>query len=111
MPRTRLMAWIGAAILAVGLLVGFMPTSAIGVNCGSVFVASRDAAVADFSDTLLGSQPRTGMLGGVSAACDDKRGDRRTLVTVILAVGAMALIAAYVLSEQARRGAARSPQT
>lgn len=83
MTRNRLI-FAAAAVLLVGLSLGFAPMSAAGVDCGSAFVASDDASAADFLDTMSGNAPRTGILGGVDAMCDDKRSDRGLFAWLIL---------------------------
>lgn len=100
----RLLALAAAALFLVGLLVGLMPVSSYGVDCGSAFVPnSHEAGSADFYDTLGGNSPRTGSLGGVSYACAESRSARQVVAVVFLVASAGAGLAAGVTRGAASR--------
>lgn len=81
--------WIGALVLGVGLLVGFVPTSTRGVSCGSAFVGSDAAAVADFGNTLVGGTlSPDGDLMAMENACSDRRSVLRIPALALLVIGA-----------------------
>jgi hypothetical protein len=99
----RLLAVLAVVLIAAAGLIGFLPTSAYGVNCGSAFAPSRDADVADISDTFAGYAPRTGTVGGVADACSDGHSTRRTFAIVVLVAAAGASVAAGVSRGAATR--------
>lgn len=82
--------WAGIAVLAAGLLTGFLPLRAHGTSCGSAFVASDDATVADLSTAIRRDQqglPVEGSGTGVSDSCDSMRSLVRIPAIVLLALG------------------------
>lgn len=103
----RIAALVGAGILLLGLIVGLLPASAYGVNCGSAFAPSDEANVVDFADTLSGRLPRTGDLGGVGAACEDKRSDRLLIAVIIIGAGTLTTTVGLLSMASPSRGAAR----
>ena len=78
------MGWAGLAVLVVGLLIGFLPTSAGGVSCGSAFVASTAAREADFADALAGGDAIADRVN----TCQDRRGLLRIPAAAFIVVGA-----------------------
>lgn len=100
-PR-QFVAAIGILLAAVGIVFLMLPMQAsetdslfgseITVECGSAVATST---------------------GAPSAACDDKIGTRRAWAIALLAVGAVAVIGAYVVASPAMRaeGRRQSPTT
>jgi hypothetical protein len=84
----RGLAIAGLVVLLAGLGLGFVPQSANGINCGSTFVASDDARVADLARTL-GGAPADGLEGPrpYENACIDRRGGYWPIAWVLLLVG------------------------
>lgn len=82
----RILIVAGLALFAAGLVLGFLPKTAAGVNCGSAFHASTDAQVADFGATLTGSFA-VPPLGGYAAACADARSGAKAPAVGLLVVG------------------------
>jgi hypothetical protein len=80
----RVLLIAGLCLLAGGVLLGFLPVSSSGVNCGSAFVASDDPFVTELRKLLGGFGPD----GDVQAACDSLRQTMRISALVLLVVGA-----------------------
>jgi hypothetical protein len=78
------MGWAGLAVLVVGLLIGFLPTSTGGASCGSAFVASTAAREADFADALAGGDAIADRVN----TCEDRRALLRIPAVALIAVGA-----------------------
>jgi hypothetical protein len=74
----KILGLIGGVMLAVGLTIGFVPVSASGASCGSAFVASDSAAVADYMSVLRGQ--------GMGQAVDDCASSRSSWRLVALAL-------------------------
>jgi hypothetical protein len=110
-PRTRLVALAAAGVLALGLAVGFLPLSAYGVTCGSAFVDSAEPFRADLRDTLGGAGLRTGVVGGISAACHDRRAAWRNVAVLVLAAGGAGGVGAGWLAYSTRRRASPDAAT
>lgn len=104
--RTRLLIVAAGTALLIGLLAGVAPISAHGVSCGSAFVASDGADIADLRDTFSGGRLRTGQIGGVAAACDDRRSARQ-----LPAVALLVLAGGLGVGAMVSRGAASSART
>lgn len=83
MSRTAatVLAWVGAALFAVGLLVGFIPTSAGGASCGSAFIATDDAFGADLYGSMTGGSVDHQVL------CSDRRSLLRVPAIGLILVG------------------------
>lgn len=77
---------LGGVLLGVGLLLGFLPISAMGTNCGSAFVEDR---VSPLSEELLDSMVGRGSSRDYTGACQDAISGRRA---VALAVGIPGLV-------------------
>ncbi|GAB3404445.1 hypothetical protein [Flindersiella endophytica] len=102
----KIVGGIGAVLLFVGLLVGLIPVSAEGVNCGSAFAESRDPAVADLASTLSGMGPVTNTEG----ACESLRSVVRIPAIALIMLGAIGTIAgvSMYMSATAPAAAARA---
>lgn len=74
----KVLGLIGGVMLAVGLTIGFVPVSASGASCGSAFVASDNAVVADYTSILRGQ--------GMGHAVDDCASSLSTWRVVALAL-------------------------
>lgn len=82
-------AVIGTLLLVAGIVLGFIPQSAQGVGCGSVFRASDEADVQDFTDAIVADSQGTTLdgVGTHAAACDDRRSVYRPIVWLMLVAG------------------------
>lgn len=90
---SNVLGLIAAGLLLAGLAIGLIPVSSSGVNCGSAFIASDDAHVADLVGTMsggLGTQ-------GAAASCDSLRSLVAIPAWVFLGLGATAGVTAMVL--------------
>ncbi|MER7505281.1 hypothetical protein AB0L05_17215 [Nonomuraea pusilla] len=96
---------VALALIGAGLLVGFIPVSSQGVNCGSAFAASKDARIADFTHAISADSRGVSLesLSPVEYACTDLRGVVRMPALVLLFAGVALLGTAGVVS-------ARRPQ-
>lgn len=92
----RIVAGFGAVLFLLGLLLGFVPQSAGGVNCGSPFVGSQDAYGADLDDALQADAEGLNLedIGEHQAACDDRLGMWRTVTWLLIGAG----VGVWVLS-------------
>lgn len=101
MSQARKLVLWGLGLLALGLLVGLLPmsvSSGYGATaCGSVFIESSAARIADRVDAM------SGIRGGAAGRCSEARSGRLPLVWVPLAVGGALLIAAAVVDDRAGR--------
>jgi hypothetical protein len=79
---SRWLLAVAGALLAAGVVAGFVPVSAAGVSCGSAFHASDSAQVADYSTALTG-----GGVGTAGASCDSKRSTWTVVAWMLLAPG------------------------
>ncbi|OPG13875.1 hypothetical protein [Microbispora sp. GKU 823] len=84
---------IALVLLAVGLVVGFMPVSYQGVNCGSAFAASGDALVSDLTEGTR-----------VASSCDDARGLLRLPAYALVGVGLVGFVAASFVKGRRQNG-------
>lgn len=84
----------GLLLLAAGLVLGFVPQSARGTGCGSVFHASDEATVGDLVSSFDGES------GSAQASCDDRRALYKPVVWVLVILGAGAVIAATFVPDR-----------
>lgn len=94
---SRVLALVSVALLLVGTLLGLLPTSVGGVNCGSAFVSSDDAGVKDFSDAINADRSGVfldGSLTTTADACAGARSGRLTPAIILLVLGGVGAIAA-----------------
>lgn len=98
LARTLIVA--GLALLAGGLILGFLPKTAAGpfgpVACGSAFHGTGDAASADFQDTLGAGV--SAPLGSAEAACAAARSNARTAPIVLMVLGSVGLLAGVAVA-------------
>src|SRR5206468_6288537 len=96
------LAFVGIALLAVGLVVGLIPVHASGVSCGSAFRGSNDfAEVEDIKNAMradAGIAPVPEDLSAIQHQCQTSRSDRLPLALVPLVLGAVLLLGAGVAS-------------
>jgi hypothetical protein len=103
----KVLATVGAVLLVAGFLVGFIPVSSGGVNCGSAFAASDEADIADMVNAM------NGQVSGIAAQCESLRSIVAIPSWVLLGIGALLLLLSLVwagkASEQTRNqtGSAR----
>ena len=95
---SRLLIVVGVLLLAAGLTVGLTSASASGTICGSVFVSSNRADVADYANAFGGVRT------DLATQCADTLNGRRSTMLVLLIPGVIALLAgaAVALSTRAR---------
>lgn len=107
MSRTtvRLSALTAFVLLAVGLLVGFLPVHAAGVNCGSAFVASNGLGANEI-ESELGLVPGA---GDALSACSDARSGRLVPAVVFLVLGGGGLLFAVVAGSAVKRAPRPGP--
>ncbi len=104
-----MLAALAVAFVVAGLVFGFRSVSAGGVSCGSVLSpSSAEAQRADFGEeiggTLSGATPDSDTTNNQDA-CDSAVGDAKPLAYGGLGIGAVALIAAMVVSPARRTSA------
>lgn len=99
MPAKAL-KWVALIVLGAGLVTGLMPVTSQGENCGSAFIASRDAWRADLLKVNA-----EGYAGNAEETCTDLRSILRIPAVILLGIGVIALIAS---AEMARRSPARN---
>ena len=91
----QLLLVLGGILLAIGIILGFMPVKASGVHCGSALTGkSDDAFTADFRDSLGGGPNADGSLGlsPHGDACDESISSRRT-ISLALGIPGLLLVA------------------
>lgn len=102
MRREGLWAIIGGLLLAAGLLVGYVPVhSSSGENCGSPFASNVNTLRLSGSLSGLGSAysgSGNGDLGfgDAAAECESKHNGTRPIAILLIALGAVGLLAAGV---------------
>jgi hypothetical protein len=94
---------IAAILLGVGALVGFIPVTSQGVNCGSALVESSAARVADYANAF------GGRLTGHAASCKDLRSILRIPAIILLVGGGIGLLSAFIMRTN-RLGPAGTPE-
>lgn len=94
-------------LLAIGALVGFIPVSSTGVNCGSAFAKSGDAFSADYNRASMADSAgvRLDSLSATEDACGSLRSLVRIPAIVLLAGGVAVLVAAGVVNGRPRKPA------
>ena len=83
---SRVLALVSVALLLVGALLGLLPMSVSGMNCGSAFVAPDDSTT-------------------MSDACVDARSGRLTPALILLVLGGVGTIGALWVYQAERPGA------
>ena len=78
---------IGLALIAAGLILGFMPIHREGGSCGSAFL--KNDSVSQGVDLTNTSDDK---LTSISDACDAARSDRAPIAWVLLVPGGIALL-------------------
>lgn len=88
----QLLMVLGGTLLAIGLVLGFMPVSSEGTSCGTAFTgASDDAYVADLGSTLVGSAGVTDVVG----SCSDALSGRRAPALALAVPGALLAVVGF----------------
>src|SRR6266568_2662789 len=103
MGRGRVLLVVGLALLAAGLLWGFLPRSAGGVGCGSAFVGSRAAEMADLTgaiDADTTGMPMDRSVGYYADRCADVRSAGRIPAILLIAAGTVLSLGGYVAVQQ-----------
>lgn len=90
----RTVALVGAALMVVGVVVGFVPVSAEGASCGFAFIGSSQPTRAGFASrtTLHARADATPPEG----ACLSRLSDRRVL-SLELAIGGLLVLSGAVV--------------
>lgn len=83
---------LGGTLFGVGLILGLVPMSQSGANCGSAFIASTDATVADYTNVLTGQG-----MSDIAGQCSDALSGRRGLALAVTIPGAVLLIGGGVM--------------
>lgn len=93
----RRLAIVAALVLAVGLVVGFLPYSANAAPCGSPFVPTSDPFEADLQDTWADAADIAAAadVGSHQDACADRRTARRAAAIAFVGIGAIGLAWAW----------------
>lgn len=108
---TRILLALGLALLAGGLVLGFLPKTAPGalgpVSCGSAFHGTGAATVDDYQATLSGGAADLGLspLGSTSTACAVARSGAKTTPIALLVFGTGLLSAGIVVAASKERKA------
>lgn len=91
----QLVKILGGALLAIALLLGFLPVQAGGIGCGTAITGqSREADVADLLATMPGgvnSRANHGNLNANADTCSDALSTRRT-IALVLGIPGLALL-------------------
>ncbi|MEV8638090.1 hypothetical protein AB0395_41205 [Streptosporangium sp. NPDC051023] len=90
----KALAIVAAVIIGAGALVGLIPVTSEGVNCGSAFVKSNDALVSDLTQSMSGKSTDT------VSACTDLRSLIRIPALVLLLGGMVALAGAGIVDSR-----------
>jgi hypothetical protein len=81
---------LGAALLGVGLFLGYSTVHRDGVNCGSALHPSSDGAFTqELENTMLGQQPTT----RIEDACQAATSDAAPTDKVLIVAGVALLVA------------------
>ncbi|WP_433688978.1 hypothetical protein ACQP0I_13750 [Micromonospora carbonacea] len=102
MKREGLLALMAGALLAAGLLVGYVPVSSSGgEDCGSPFssnveVLRMSGALSEFGSAYSGNGFGDLGFGNVVAECESKHASTRPIAILLLAVGGAGMLAAFV---------------
>lgn len=83
---------LGGLLFGVGLILGLVPMSQSGANCGSAFIASTDATVADYTNVLTGQG-----MSDIAGQCSDALSSRRGIALAVTIPGALLLIGGGVM--------------
>lgn len=87
----RVVLLVGSVLLGVGLLLGFVPLTAEGFDCGSGFVASNKTRSEDIFRILSGTGDPT-----VRASCEDATGGRRGVALALTIPGGLLVLGGLV---------------
>jgi hypothetical protein len=100
---SKALKWIAFIVFGAALVAGLMPVTSQGENCGSAFIASRDASVADLTQALMGRD------GDAAASCEDLRSILRIPAIIMLGISVITLIGSGLASgkEEEQRKLAR----
>lgn len=101
----KALAFVAALLLGAGALVGFIPVSSQGVNCGSALVESNDLFASDLAEGLLGRST------DARATCTDLRSLVRIPAIVLLAGSLVMFLAASVASGRQHKALLAAHQT
>lgn len=105
----RILIALGLALLAGGLILGFLPKTAAGslgpVSCGSAFHGTGAATVDDYQATLSGGAADLSLspLSSTSAACAAARSNAKTAPIVLLVLGGGLLVGGVVVAASKER--------
>jgi hypothetical protein len=98
---------VGAALIAVGLLVGLTPVTAYqraeSISCGSVFMSKTEGVQQRDSDNAVRGRPTN-----FSVACGDKLGSRSLPAWGLIIVGLAVAGGSRTINSGERGEAARS---
>lgn len=106
-PSRKRLFVFGWAAVAVGLVVGFIPTSKGPVSCGSAFNPSDEPLSRDFASTLSGSLGITDYIGD----CADALQMWRLVAIVVLLIGIALLAVDLIEGRSAFKAAERVKQS
>jgi hypothetical protein len=101
MTIRRTLLLVGLALVAGGLLLGFLPRSVSGVSCGSPFIASKAPFVADLSDALFGRDR------DIAGRCADARSAGQVPAILLLVVGGVLSLGTLYVEASAAEKAER----
>lgn len=96
MEARKILGLIGGLLILVALVIGFIPVSSQGANCGSAFVKSDDAFVSDLVGTMAGGYGTVNAEG----ACDGLRSIILIPVAALLVIGGALGAVAMVLASR-----------
>jgi hypothetical protein len=95
-PLTIVLGLLAAALLFLGLFLGFRPVyDDAGYDCGSAFRENPDLQTSRYVDAMTGGTGDTG--------CDKERSDALPLPLVLTVLGVASGAAAVTLAASARR--------
>lgn len=79
---------IGLALVAVGVIIGFMPVKSDGFDCGSAFKESSGLLDDELTDTMIGGTGENG--------CDEARSTRQVLTWAPIGLGSILAFGAFI---------------
>lgn len=94
MDARRVLLLVGLALVAGGLLFGFLPRSVSGENCGSAFVENRSVWTADVGNAMGGRSTN------IADRCSDTRSSGRIPALVLLVLGGMLAVGSVFIGPE-----------
>lgn len=106
MNAKKILGLVSGLLILAGAIVGFVPVSSQGANCGSAFVKSNDAFVSDLTNSMTG-------YGSINAddSCDSLRHIIMIPSIVLLAIGLVLMFVAAAMVSYGQPKTVEKPET